>query len=256
MATTELAVKEVEQGLATLRERAASIVVRDADEYTQACQVALDCRAYVKDVGFKLDPGIDSAKKHYDFLRNEKNRFTEPAKQIAEIAAQKAEAWKAEERRKAQAEQDRINAQARIEAQRKADEERRAAEAQAKADREQRERELAEARKAGEIGKREEARLAKQAADDEARQRQLAAEQAAETAKNVQEVKVAPSVPKVAGIKARINYKFQVMNPGEVSTAFLCPDEVAIGAKVRSDKNPDKSMREIGGIRVWTEDGI
>ena len=67
---------------------------------------------------------------------------------------------------------------------------------------------------------------------------------------------MAPSVPKVAGIKARVNFKFEIVNPGKVNAGFLKPDEVAIGAKVRSDKDPDKSMREIGGIRVWTEDSI
>lgn len=256
MATTEPAIKEVEQSLVVLKDRAAAIVVRNGDEYTQACQIALDCRSYIKDVGFKLDKGIQSAKEHYELLRNEKLKYTEPAKHIAEIAAQKAEAWKAEERRKAQAEQDRINEQRRVEAQRKADEERRAAGAQAKTEREQREKELEAARKAGEIGKREEARLKKQAEEDEARQRELAAKQAAETAAQVQEAKVAPSVPKVAGIKARVNYKFEVVNPGKVGAGFLQPDLVAIGVKVRSDKDPDKSMREIGGIRVWSADGI
>ena len=70
------------------------------------------------------------------------------------------------------------------------------------------------------------------------------------------EVKVAPAVPKVAGIKARINYKFEVISRNEVGRAFQMPDLVAIGEKVRKDKNPEKSMMEIGGIRVWTEDGI
>jgi hypothetical protein len=256
MSAVDIVVKEVERGLTVLRERAQAIVVHDANEYQQACQVALDCRAYVKDVGFKLDPGINSALVHLNFLRNEKNRFIEPAKQIAEIAAQKAEAWKAEERRKAQVEQDRINEQRRIEAQRKAEEEKRAADAQAKLDREARERELETARKAGDIGKREEARLKKQAEEDEARQRELAAKQAVVTAANIQEVKIIPSVPKVAGIKARVNYKFEIVNPGLVKDGFLKPDEVAIGVKVRGDKDPDKSMLEIGGIRVWSEDGI
>jgi hypothetical protein len=253
MSESAIVVKEVEQGLAALRERAQAIIVRNADEYTQACQVALDCRAYIKDVGFKLDPGINSAKTHLDFLRNEKSKYTEPAKQIGEIAAQKAEAWKAEERRKAQAEQDRINAENRIAAQRKADEERRAAEAQAKIERERREKELEEARKAGDINKREAARLAKQAAEDETRQRELAAKQAAETAANVQQVKVAAAVPKVAGIKARVNWKFRIVDVNKIPRKFLMPDEVQIGAFVRNNK---QAGEVIPGVEAYSEDGI
>src|SRR3990167_5021851 len=145
-----LAVREIATGLTSLEQRANAIEVRDQDGYRLACQIALDGRAYIKDVGFKLDPGINSAKEHLDFLRNEKAKYVDPAKRIVEIAAQKAEGWKAEERRKAQAEEERINEQRRIEAQHHADEERRVTEAQAKIDRERREKELAEARKAGE----------------------------------------------------------------------------------------------------------
>lgn len=253
MSESAIVVKEVEAGLALLRSRAQAIIVRNADEYTQACQVALDCRAYVKDVGFKLDPGINSAKTHLDFLRNEKSKYTEPAKQIAEIAAQKAEAWKAEERRKAQAEQDRINEENRVTAQRKADEERKAAETQARIERERREKELEEARKAGDINKREANRLAKQAAEDEARQREMAAKQAAETAANVQEVKVAAAVPKVAGIKARVNWKFRIVDVKKIPRKYLMPDEVQIGSFVRNNK---QSGEVIPGVEAYSEDGI
>lgn len=248
--------KPIETKLSLLRDRASAIVVSDAESYSAACQIALDGRAEVKAIGFVLDPGIASAKAHLETLRNQKAGFVDRVNPIIEIAAQKAETWKAEERRKAQAEQDRINEQRRIEAARVAAEERRAAEAQAEADRKTKAKELEAARKAGEINKRESEKMLRQAAADAERQKQLAAQQEKETVANVQEVRVAPSVPKVSGIKARVNYKFQITNPRAVKPQFTKPDEVAIGTKVRADKDPAQSEREIGGIHVWTEDGI
>ncbi len=252
----EIVTTELQSQLAHLRASVEALVVADQQGYVLACELVKQGRGYIKSVGFRLDPGIESARKHLEFLRGEKEKYVSPAKEIVSIAEVKAEIWKSEERRKAAAEQERINAQRRAEAAQKAELERKQAEAEAKLERERREAELAAARKAGEIGKREEARLAKQAAADEAAAKELAAKQAAELAANVQEVTVKPSVPTVAGIRARVNYRFEVLEPSAVNRAFLKPDEVAIGQRVRADKDPEKSMREIGGIRVWQEDSI
>lgn len=277
---TELSVdtKPIESKLVVLQQRATAIVVRDAESYAAACQIALEGRAEVKAIGFALDPGIASAKAHLDELRNRKASFVNRVTPIVEEAARKAEQWKAEERRKAAAEEERINAERRAEAARVAAEERRIAEEKAEAERKEREKwaeverkenekRLEAQRKAGEIGKREQdkqkkllaeqqERERKAAADEQERKNQLAAEQEREAAANVQSVRVEPSVPKVSGIKARVNYKFEIVSPYAVKRAFLIPDEVAIGYKVRGDKDPDKSMAEIGGIRVWAEDSI
>lgn len=278
MATQAIDLKPVETKLSILKARADAIEVRDAESYAEACQIAVAARAEVKNIGFVLDPGIQSAKAHLDELRNQKAVYVGRVTPIIDAATQKAEAWKAEERRKAQIEQDRINAERREQARIKAEEERKAAEAQAAIERKERERQAEEARKAqekeierqrkaGEIGKREAERLKKaeaeeaertkrEAAENEARQKALAEQQARETAANVQQATVKPAVPTVAGIKARVNYKFEVINPMQVNRAYLMPDEVAIGAKVRKDKDPEKSMAEIGGIRAWTEDSV
>jgi len=251
LATRE--VKEIETGLALLRTRAESIVVRDADSYAAACQIALDGRAYIKKVGFELDPGIQSAKDHMDLLRNQKAKFVDPAKQIVEVAAQKAESWKAEERRKAEAEQERVNAERRREAARLADEERRKADAAAAEQKKIRDAQIEEARKAGEIGKREAARLAKQAEEDRLAAQELARKQELVAASSVQEVKIAPSVPKVAGIKARVNWKFRIVDASKLPRQFLIPDEVAIGQHVRSVK---QAGEVIPGVEAYSEDGI
>jgi hypothetical protein len=256
MATQALDLKPIENKLAILSNQARDIIVSDAQGYAMACQIALEVRAEVKAIGFALDPGIESAKRHLDELRNQKKAFLDRLTPIIDVATRKAEFWKSEERKKAQAEEDRINAERRAEAARAAEDDRKAAIALAEEDRKQREKELKKAQKSGEIGKRESERLKKESEKTAAVQKEQAAEAARIAAANVQEVKVAPAVPKVAGIKARVNYKFEIINANQVGRAFLMPDAVAIGEKVRRDKNPEKSTMEIGGIRVWTEDSV
>ena len=239
--------------LKSLHARAEAIVVVDADSYATACQIALDGRAYIKKVGFELDPGIQSAKDHLDLLKNQKAKFVDPAKEIVEVAARKAEAWKAEERRKAEAEQERINAERRREAARLADEERRKADAAAAEQKKLRDAQIEEARKAGEINKREAARLEKQAEQDRLAARELARKQELEAANSVQEIKIAPSVPKVAGIKARVNWKFRIVDASKLPRQFLMPDEVAIGQHIRAEK---RAGEVIPGVEAYSEDGI
>ena len=68
MATAEI-IKPLEVGLATLRQRVEAITVRNAEDYVAVCELVKEGRSYIKDVGFKLDPGISSARDHLDFLR-------------------------------------------------------------------------------------------------------------------------------------------------------------------------------------------
>src|ERR1700689_2098502 len=250
MPNEQLAV--VESRLMELNRRAVEIAVVDAASYSEACQGALAGRKEIKNIGFALDPGIASAKSHLDDLKFQKSAHVDKWTPTVALYEQKAEAYKAEERRKAQIEQDRLNAIARVEAQRKAEEERKAAEAQAKLDREQRERDLEAQRKAGEINKREQEKLRKQAAADEAAARELAAKQAAETAADVKTVTVQPDVPKVAGIRARVNWKFRIVDAKKLPRNFLMPDEVAIGTEVRRLKNKEQAECTIPGIEVYS----
>jgi hypothetical protein len=254
---TDLVKVNIEMALTGLRDRANAIVVHDQESYILACQIALDARSYMRDVKSKLGPGIDSAKTHLQRLQNDMKAYLAPAEAIDQAASQKAEGWKAEERRKAQVEQDRINREAQRVAAAKAEEDRIEAERIAKEQRKEKVDEIRADLRAGLIRKRQAEKLLKLAgADEEAAL--AAASAAADEAKAAPapQVTVAPNVPKVAGIKARVNFKFEVTNPNEVGRAFQIPDLVAIGARVRADKNPEKSMMEIGGIRVWTEDSI
>jgi hypothetical protein len=246
-------VKPLETGLSTLKQRCEAITVRNQDDYIAVCELVKEGRSYIKDVGFKLDPGINSAREHLDFLRQEKEKYIGPAKQIVGIAERKGEDWKAEERRKAAAEEERINAERRREAARLAEEQRKRDEAAALEAKKLRDAQIEEARKAGEIGKREAAKLAKQAEDDRLAAQELARKQAVEAAANVQEVKVKPAVPVVAGIKARVNWKYRVLDADKVPREYLMLDEVKIGQMVRSLK---KAGEVIPGIEAFGEDGI
>ena len=268
---TELVKVNIEMALTGLRERANAIVVHDQESYILACQIALDARSYMKDVKSKLGRGIESAKTHMQKLQNDMKAYLAPAEAIDQAASQKAEGWKAEERRKAQVEQDRINREAQRVAAAKAEEDRIEAERIAK---EQRQEKVAEIRadlKAGLIKKREAERLLKLAgAHEEAAL--AAASAAADEAKAAPapQVTVQPNVPKVSGIKGRVNYKAGVVNADALIRAFVAGnaeqrgflrqfitvDEMAIGRYAREQKNSKAVEAAIPGIRAWEEDSI
>jgi uncharacterized protein YhaN len=258
MASTEIVKADLDVGLARLRTDAESLTVKDQNGYMQACDIALAARKYIKDVGFKLDPGIDSARDHLNTLRNQKAQYVTPAEEIAKLAAGKGAAWKEEERRKALAEQNRINEERRITAQKAAEEERKERERQAEIERKAREKEIEAARKAGEIKAREAARLKKEAEEAAQRERERAAEaeRQAKADAITETVIVKPSVPTVAGIRARVNWKFRIVDANKIPHLFLMPNEVAIGQEVRRLKDKKKAEDTIPGIEVWSEDAI
>jgi hypothetical protein len=247
-AITPIDTKPIENKLAILKARAEAIVVSDQEGYTAAVQLAMECRSEIKAIGFVLDPGIESAKKHLDLLRSQKDGFVNPLKAIDKTAAEKAANWKAEERRQAQIEEDRKNAEIRAEANRKAAEEKRIADAKAVAERKEAERLaeqqrkdneklIEEQRKRGDIGKREAERLKKKEAEDaeqarmdaedkEREAKALAEKQSKETAANVKHVHVAPAVPKFAGARARVNPKWKMLDITKVPREYLYPNDI------------------------------
>ena len=257
MSTQETALaNRIEQEITALQTSANAIVVRDQQSYIGACVFVVACRNKIKGVGFELDPGIAKAKESYDHLRNQKAKWVERYAGPIETVAKKAEAWKAEERRLAQVEQDRINEQAHLTAAAKAAEEKRIADAKAEEDRKARQKEIDKQRASGELKAREAAKLKKEADERAEAERKLNAEQHAKTAAEVQPVTVAPAVPKVAGIKGRVNWKFEIVTPALIPVTFRVPDEVAIGQMVRATKDKASAEKQCPGIRVWSEDGI
>lgn len=242
--------------LPVLREKAKAIEVTTPAQFADAGQLLNEVRAAKKIGGFKIDPFKAIADRVVTFLRTEKTKHENAAQEIDAILSAKMSDYTRREREAAQREQDRINEERRVATQKAADEQRKADEAAAIEERKRREKEIAEAKKAGEVSAREAERLKKEAKAQEDIDKQKAKETQQFAVQNVQDVRVQPNTPKVAGQRQRIVYCFEIIKPNEVDRAFLCPDDQAIGAKVRSDKNPEKSMMEIGGIRVWSEDRV
>lgn len=273
-----------------LTARENKILVTDQASYTLAANFLIEAKSYVKDVGSKLDPGINSAKTHLDFLKNQKSGYVDPVKRLIEMVQTRAENWRAEEKRLALLEQEREQAKLRAEAQRKADEERRIAEAQAAERRKEqlaeaarqlkiREKEIEEARKAGEMSKKaaamaarmaeDEAILSKKRADEEAAAaRKLAQEHAAKSAENVTVVRVAPSVPVIAGVKNQTYYGADVIDKSAIIDRFalalmtknndqavflrkfIIVDEAAVSKFARDTKDSAKVESLLPGVRA------
>jgi len=255
MSTVPVEIKPIENKLVILHERATSIQVKDSASYELACQIALDARKEIKAIGFALDPGIGSAREHLETLRNRKNAFVNKVKPIVDLASGKAAAWREQERLAAEVEQEKLNADRRRVAAAEAERARIAAEKEAARQEQEKKKEIERARKAGEFGKRDANRLAKEAAAQAEIDRQ-AARAAEETARVVKEVKVKPSIPKMAGIKGRTDWKFRIVDASSVPRQWLKPDELKIGSFVRSVKNKKQAEFSIPGIEVWSEDSV
>jgi multidrug efflux pump subunit AcrA (membrane-fusion protein) len=245
--------KKLESGLAVLQQRAIAIVVRDPDSYRLCCEGKAEAQKYIKDAGFELDPGIAKAKETYDHLRNQKAKYVDPAKAIVDTFAKKAEEYRTEEKRKADAEARRLQEEARVAQERKAAEERRVEEARIAEENKKRQAEIAQARAAGELKARDAAKLQKQADADAEAARQLAEQEAAKTAAAVPVVKVEASIPKVAGSKNQTYWKFRVVDELKIPRAFLMPNEAGIGRMVRDTKDKAAAETACPGIEVWSE---
>ena len=252
--------------VAIFRQEAEAIAVINQEDYTKALTFVKSLRAYKKDVGFKLDPGIHSAREHLNFLREEKDKHIRPIDEIDKAVSARAAAWGEKERLAAEAEERRVNEERRQVAAREAAEQRRAAEAQAEADRKKRQKAIEAAQKSGEIRVREANRLAKEATAQAERDKQYAREDE-EAARQVKEVKVKPSIPKMAGIKGRTNWRWRWQEDGENKLLdsfrenmslrpFVQANEQQIGVMVRAKKDKGKAEVECPGIEVFSEDSV
>ena len=255
IAATPIDTKPIENRLAILDQRATAIQVKDPESYELACQIALDGRKEIKVIGFALDPGIGSAREHLETLRNRKNAFVNKVKPIVDLASGKAAAWREQERLAAEAEQKRLNEERQRQAREEAERARIAAEKEAARQEQEKKKEIERARKAGEFGKRDANRLAKEATAQAEIDRQ-AARAAEETARVVKEVKVKPSIPKMAGIKGRTNWRYRVVNEALIPKKYLTRNDVGIGAMVRAKKNKEAAEAECPGIEVYSEDSV
>jgi hypothetical protein len=274
-AITKPEVTELEKGLAQLQSEARAVVkVSTPQEYASAGSILVAIRNYQKDVKNKLNPFVDIARRALDAARQEMNKYLNQAQELEMVLTRPMEDFKRREREAAEAEQRRINEERRVEAARLAEEQRKADEARAKEEREKREKEIKEAQKAGELKKREAEKMRKEAEERERQQREQAAKDAEAAKVNVQEVKVMPSTPKIAGTRGRVNYYAEFRNLAALLDAFvdarvkqnieratylrqfICGDDKALGKEARDKKDSKKLEGLIPGIRAWDEDSI
>lgn len=241
--------------VAILRLEADAIQVTNQMGYTDALTFVKGLRKYKKDVGFKLDPGIHSAKEHHNFLREEKAKHIRPIDEIDKAVSARASSWREQERKAAEAEQERVNADRRRVAAEEAEKQRKVDEAEAERVRKERQKEIEQAQKSGEVKTREANRLKKEV-EAQAELDKKKARKDAEAAAQVKDVKVKPLIPKMAGIVGRTNWKFRVVDEGFIPRQYLKRDDVAIGAMVRATKNKDMAELTCPGIEVWSEDSV
>jgi hypothetical protein len=250
-------VKSTQSNIEALRDRANAIVVKTPQDYIAVCNLVIEGRGFIKKWKQVFEATIQSAKAHLDTVKNELQGHVIEAEEVVRIAETKAEAYRAEEKRQRDAEQKRLNDEAARAAQVKAEQDKREAE---KAAAEKKRTTIAEVNQllaAGRIGKREAAKRLKEAgAEEEAAIQSAAAVAEEQKAAPPPQIKVAPSIPKVAGIKGRTNWKFKITDETKIPRLYCTPDEVAIGNMVRATKDKAKAEALIPGIEVWSEESV
>ena len=114
-----------QKGLDNIRERANAIVVKTPQDYIAVCNLVVEGRGYIKRWQKIFADTIDAAKNTLDIAKNALKEKVVDAEAVVAIAEKKAEAYRTEEKRAAEAEQRRINEENAREQQRKADEQKR-----------------------------------------------------------------------------------------------------------------------------------
>jgi hypothetical protein len=267
MATSVVKVdnKKYEASQTALSAAVADIVVKDAATCLEAKKIQKNIRDEMKQRHFILDPFVVQAKANYDDARDERAKWIDPLEKLDETLADKVKTFEREEREAAKREEDRINAENARLAREKAEREQKEREKAAKEQREAKIKEINAALKAGDIGKREAAKMLKEAgADAEAAIQQAAAD--AEIAKNAPppKVEVKPNIPTVSGVPSRRNWKFRFAPNGEnilldafrekmELRTFVQPNEQEIGRMVRDTKDKKLAESRCPGIEVYED---
>jgi hypothetical protein len=274
MSTTQLmpsndeVLKRLNARLAELKANS-EIAITDQSSFIQSAQVKLDYEQYIRAVEDHFEPELAPAEEKVKRTKLQMSSLIAPVKDWLVRLKVRQQSWQAEEKRLAAMEREREQEKLRAEARQKADAERREAERLAREQREAREKQLEALRKAGEIGKREEARLAKIATEEEAKARVLAAKQAEETAAKVPELKVVPNIPKGAGLPKNQTYygaevndanrlllEFVFTNDPERRAflrRFITIDQQEVGKYARDTKNNEKVEATLPGSRAWSK---
>lgn len=255
------ALNALQKKLEILKDKSELAVV-DQQTSIQAAQVRIDFESYIRSVEDFFEPELAPAEETVKRVKLQMSTLLTPVRGWLAALKGRVQTYNAEEKRRTEIEREREQEKLRAAAREKAATEQREADRLAREQREAREKELEAQRKAGEIGKREEARLAKVAAEEEAKQRALAAEQAKKTAADVPVIDVKPNIPTGAGLyKNQTYYSAEITNfsaffaaydtaTGERRTflrQFLDVNQQEVGKYARKEKNNKKVEADIPG---------
>jgi hypothetical protein len=260
--------------LPKLKQEVDAQLVTNAQEYAEMGTLLTSVRSIGKVGAFKINPFLEVAARVTNFLRGERSKHEDAAAVIANTASTKMADYKRREREAAEAEQRRINEKRRIEAEKAAAEQRKKDEAEAERQRKIREKEIKAAQEAGDLKKREADKLRKESEAQAARDREQAARDAEAAKANVQEIRVAPNTPKIAGTRGRIQYSAKVTDellllhayveahiPLDQERAlylrqFIMANEQKLGEEARAVKDSKKLNATIPGASFTDEDKI
>jgi hypothetical protein len=245
--------RELQAQFEGLKAKAEALVVKDRETCLEAKTIQRDVRGGMKFAHLLFDGFVQDAKANLERARDRLNKWINPFEEVDALCARKVKDYETQERLAAEAEEKRINEERRRKAAEEAEVQRKAAAAQAEAERKAREKELQAQLKAGEIKQREAERLKKEAAERAAEAKAQAEAEAKASVAAVQDVKVQPDIPKVAGVPSRVNWRFRIVDAGKVPRAFCIPDEQKIGQLVRTMKNKETVEALIPGIEVYKD---
>ena len=68
--------------------------------------------------------------------------------------------------------------------------------------------------------------------------------------RTVDRVHVKPNIPSVPGVRIIVKYRCEVLDKNKVKRVWMSPDIKAIEARARKDQDPEKTEKEVGGIRI------
>jgi hypothetical protein len=239
---------------APLLKQAEAMQVTNKTEYVAAGQLRAEIRALAKTGQFKLGQYLEVAKKVVNFLKIEISTHESAADQIDIVLTRKINDELTREKAAAAAEEKRVNEERRIANEKKAEEERIERERIAKETRDKRVAEIRAMQKRGEIGKREAAKLLKDAGAAEEAAKEQADADAEAARRNFQPVKVEPNVPTILGSRKTRVWKVEIVNEMALDRKWLMPDLTKINQEVRDIADAEKAEKAIHGIRVTFED--
>ncbi len=264
--------------LAPLKTRAEALITKGALNWTaDDCQAAklleLDVRSVKKAAGLHLDPYWEVVKRTSEALSQVYKNHEDPADAIDTQLKGMVKIFEAEEKRRAEIETKRQNDERLAAASKKAKEEREERERKAKEEKDKKIKEINAAKKRGDIGVREAAKMLREAgAYAEAQAEQAAADAEAQ----VQAVKDNPLTVKadirpVAGVPSTTNYKAEVTQPHVLINAFvdachnhnteravylrqfIMVNEKALGVEARAVKNSKMLTQKIPGVHFYED---